>query len=554
MIKGVIYARYSSDAQREESIDAQIRENTAFAQRSGIEIVGTYIDRALSAKTDNRPEFQQMIRDSAKKKFDVVIVWRLDRFSRNRYDSAKYKAILKKNNVRVISATENISENPEGILLESVLEGYAEYFSAELAVKVTRGMVENALKAKYNGGTVPLGYTIDENNHFQIDPITAPAILEMFEMYASGSTMQEIVDTMNAMGIRSGRGKLITVNGVTRMLHNRKYIGEYRFQDVVIPNGVPAIVPQELFDRVQERMSSNYKAPAKHKAEDEYLLTTKLFCGHCQRMMVGESGTSRTGQTHRYYKCIGVKKHLGCDKKSVKKDWIEDLVLMYIRKILFDDELIEKLADRMLEELGKENTTLPLLRRNLTETEKGIENLLNAIQMGIFTPSTKQRLEDLEQQRKELSLQIVKEELAQPTLTRDQILFWLYRFRELNPEKIEHRRRLINSFVNAVYLYDDHLVFVGNYKDGTKTIPFAELEAAGLSSDLNALSVPKNERGQKPSLIFCRRRDSKGRPDRREGTKQSGGLFCSPWESPSYSGCIRYGCRRNMNFLDTKNR
>lgn len=491
MIRGVIYARYSSDAQREESIDAQIRENTAFAQRSGIEIVGTYIDRALSAKTDNRPEFQQMIRDSAKKKFDVVIVWRLDRFSRNRYDSAKYKAILKKNNVRVISATENISENPEGILLESVLEGYAEYFSAELAVKVTRGMVENALKAKYNGGTVPLGYTIDENNHFQIDPITAPAILEMFEMYASGSTMQEIVDTMNAMGIRSGRGKLITVNGVTRMLHNRKYIGEYRFQDVVIPNGVPAIVPQDLFDRVQERMSSNHKAPAKHKAEDEYLLTTKLFCGHCQRMMVGESGTSRTGQTHRYYKCIGVKKHLGCDKKSVKKDWIEDLVLMYIRKLIFDDELIEKLADRMMEEMGKENTTLPLLRRNLAETEKGIENLLNAIQMGIFTPSTKQRLEDLEQQRKDLSLQIAKEELAQPTLTRDQILFWLYRFRELNPEKIEHRRRLINSFVNAIYLYDDHLVFVGNYKDGTKTIPFAELEAAGLSSDLNALSVPK---------------------------------------------------------------
>ena len=492
MIRGVIYARYSSDAQREESIDAQIRENTAFAQRSGIEIVGTYIDRALSAKTDNRPEFQQMIRDSAKKKFDVVIVWRLDRFSRNRYDSAKYKAILKKNNVRVISATENISENPEGILLESVLEGYAEYFSAELAVKVTRGMVENALKAKYNGGTVPLGYTIDENNHFQIDPITAPAILEMFEMYASGSTMQEIVDTMNAMGIRSGRGKLITVNGVTRMLHNRKYIGEYRFQDVVIPNGVPAIVPQDLFDRVQERMSSNHKAPAKHKAEDEYLLTTKLFCGHCQRMMVGESGTSRTGQTHRYYKCIGVKKHLGCDKKSVKKDWIEDLVLMYIRKLIFDDELIEKLADRMMEEMGKENTTLPLLRRNLAETEKGIENLLNAIQMGIFTPSTKQRLEDLEQQRKDLSLQIAKEELAQPTLTRDQILFWLYRFRELNPEKIEHRRRLINSFVNAIYLYDDHLVFVGNYKDGTKTIPFAELEAAGLSSDLNALSVPLN--------------------------------------------------------------
>jgi hypothetical protein len=186
---------------------------------------------------------------------------------------------------------------------------------------------------------------------------------------------------------------------------------------------------------------------------------------------------------------------------------------MYIRKILFDDELIEKLADRMMEELGKENTVLPLLRRNLADTEKGIENMLNAIQMGIFTPSTKQRLEELEQRRKDLTLQIAKEEMAQPTLTRDQILFWLYRFRELNPQKLEHRRRLINSFVNAVYLYDDYFVFVGNYKDGTKTISFAELEAAGIGSDLNALSVPK-KRMPFGILFFGTsegRQDSKGR-------------------------------------------
>ena len=251
---------------------------------------------------------------------------------------------MKKNGVRVISATENISDNPEGILLESMLEGYAEYYSAELAVKVTRGMVENALKAKYNGGIVPLGYVIDKNQDFQIDPVTAPAVLEMFQMYAAGATMQEIVDNMNVLGIRSGRGNLITINGVTRMLHNRKYIGEYKFKDVVQPNAIPAIVDQKLFDRVQARMVTNQKAPAKHKAGEEYLLTTKLFCGHCQRMMVGESGTSRTGQIHRYYKCIGVKKHMGCDKKSVKKEWIEGLVLTYIRKIILDEDLMEKLA------------------------------------------------------------------------------------------------------------------------------------------------------------------------------------------------------------------
>ena len=163
----VIYARYSSDNQREESIEGQIRECTAYAEKNGITIVKHYIDRAISAKTDNRPEFQQMIKDSDKKLFDIVLVWKLDRFARNRYDSARYKTQLKKNGVKLVSATEIISEGPEGIILESVLEGYAEYYSADLSEKVVRGMTENALKGIYNGGTIPFGYMIDETRHYQ---------------------------------------------------------------------------------------------------------------------------------------------------------------------------------------------------------------------------------------------------------------------------------------------------------------------------------------------------------------------------------------------------
>ena len=162
-MRGVIYARYSSDNQREESIEGQIRENTAYAQKNGIDIVGTYIDRAYSAKTDNRSEFQRMIKDSAKKGFDVVIVWKLDRFSRNRYDSARYKAMLRKNDVKVVSATESISDGAEGIILESVLEGMAEYYSADLAEKVSRGMTENALKCRFSGGNIPFGYMISQS-------------------------------------------------------------------------------------------------------------------------------------------------------------------------------------------------------------------------------------------------------------------------------------------------------------------------------------------------------------------------------------------------------
>ena len=147
----VIYARYSSDNQREESIEGQIRECTAYAEKNGITVVKHYIDRAFSAKTDNRPEFQQMIKDSGKKLFDVVLVWKFDRFARNRFDSANYKMILKKNGVHLISVMEPIAEGSQGILVETLLEGMAEYYSAELSEKVIRGQTENALKGKCTG-------------------------------------------------------------------------------------------------------------------------------------------------------------------------------------------------------------------------------------------------------------------------------------------------------------------------------------------------------------------------------------------------------------------
>ena len=255
-MKGVIYARYSSDNQREESIEGQLRECKEYAERNDITILGTYIDRALSAKTDNRPEFQHMIKESAKGLFDVVLVWKLDRFARNRYDSARYKNLLKKNGVKVISARENISEGSEGIILEAMLEGYAEYYSAELSEKVIRGLTDNALKCKYNGGTVPMGYYIDEQQYYQIDPKTAPVVLEMFTKYSEGATMQELVNLLNSRGMRSIRGGKITLNIMNHLLKNRRYMGEYSYRDVVKENGIPAIVPKELFERVQERLTS----------------------------------------------------------------------------------------------------------------------------------------------------------------------------------------------------------------------------------------------------------------------------------------------------------
>ena len=501
-MNGVIYARYSSDNQREESIEGQLRECMAFAEKNDITILNTYIDRAFSAKTDNRPEFQHMISDSKKKMFDVVLVWKYDRFARNRLDSLLYKQLLQRNNIKLISVTEPIMNSSVGIIVESMIDSYNEYYSAELAEKVTRGMTENALKGKYNGGTLPIGYYIDEDKYFQIDPLTAPIVLEAFQKYDEGMTMKEIVDFLKLKGLRTKRNGVISINSLNRMLHNRRYIGEYKFQDIVTPDVIPAIVPKDLFDRVQEKLAKNKKAPARKKAEDEYLLTTKLYCGKCSCYMVGESGTSQQKKiVHRYYKCVSVKNHKGCDKKTVKKDWIEDLTIKMIKQIIFDDKLLNNLADGIIKYLGQESTLLPQLRKQLKDCEKGIDNLLNAIQMGIFTPSTKERLESLEQQKEELTIRIAQEEIIKPPIDKDKILFWLHRFRKMDTTKLEHKKRLIDSFVNAIYLYDDKIVFTFNYKDGSKTITMEEIENSALSSDLTSLGAPKPQKPDKHWLL-----------------------------------------------------
>ena len=488
-MKAVIYARYSSDNQREESIEGQLRECKEFAEKNDIVIIGEYIDRALSAKTDNRPNFQKMIKDSYRKVFDTVIVWKVDRFARNRYDSAHYKNILKKNGVKVISAKEHISEGAEGIILEAMLEGYAEYYSVELAEKINRGLTENALKGKLNGGSIPIGYVLTKEKSLAIDEETAPIVVEVFTRYADGEKMTTIANDMALRGVKSKNGNQLTLHVVHHMLKNRRYLGEYRFRDIVHPHAFPAIISEELFERVQKKMAKNQKAPARHKAEDDYILTTKLKCGKCGSFMVGESGTSKTGVVHHYYKCATAKRHKDCDKKSVKKDWIEDLVVNYTMNIVMDDELIETIADRIIYLLSQENTKIPQLQAKLKEVDGYINNMLDAIQQGLFNASAKKRLDDLEQTKAEIETAILSEQLQKPEITKDHILCYIERYRNINVNDLESRKRLIDTFVNSIYLYDDKVVFTFNYKDGTKEVTLEELEEE-LSSDFKGTTPP----------------------------------------------------------------
>lgn len=499
-MNAVVYARYSSDNQREESIDGQLRECQEYAQRKGLTILSSYIDRALSAKTDNRPAFQSMVQDSAKGLFDTVLVWKLDRFARNRYDSAHYKSVLRKNGVQVLSVTENISDGPEGIILESMLEGIAEYYSVELAQKINRGLRENALKGKNNGGTIPLGYVLGKDKYLKIDPLAAPIVREIFQRYAEGETVRNIIRSLNERHILTSKKKPFCQSSFSSLLKNRKYIGEYRYKDIVISDAVPRIIPNDLFERVQTRMEKNKHYPARAKAEEEYLLTTKLFCGHCGRMMAGESGTARNGTLHRYYKCSGAKRKLGCHKKAVKKDWIERAAVFYTVQRVLRDEEIAKIADKLVELQDTEDHSLPMLHKQLSEVNRGIENLLNAIQQGILTASTKNRLEELERLQNDIKVSILQAELEHPKYSREDIVNWISRFKYGDPNDKAYQRQIIDTFINSIYVFDDRLVFTYNYKGGTQTIPLSEVVSV-FGSDLESSTPPAKNRMIPPILV-----------------------------------------------------
>ena len=507
----VIYARYSSDSQREASIEGQLRDCKDYAERNGITIVGTYIDRAYSAKTDDRPEFQRMVQDSAKKIFDAVLVWKLDRFARNRYNAVYYKRQLEKNNVHLVSVMEPISSGPEGIMIESLLIGMAEYYSAELAIKVARGERENALKCKYNGGVVPLGYVIGkEDRLYHIDPETAPIVQEIFTRYADGEPAEKIAASLNERGLRTRTGKPFVKNSFFQIFKNRRYIGEYSYKDIVIPGGVPAIVDQALFDRVQERFAKNkitHGRPAKE--EVNYLLTTKIFCGKCGTLMGGESGTSHMGTTYHYYKC-GKAKRKGqahCSLKAIRKEPLERFVVDTAVKLVLNDPVIEHLTDLILEAQGRENTHLPVLKEQLRDTEKRLSNLLEAIEQGILTSTTKQRLDELEARQDALKASILEEELQRPALSREQILFWFEQFRQGDVNSPAYQRQIIDNFVNSVYVFEDRVVLNFNFKENAKTVPLREV--LGSSADGNG---PPEQKPEAAGPGFCFARASQRRP------------------------------------------
>lgn len=508
MMRAAFYGRYSSHAQKDTSIEQQLRECREWAQRNDVQIVAEYSDRALTGTTDRREQFQKMIRDAAKGRWQLVLCYKVDRFARNRYDSATYKAKLKKYGIRVVYAMESIPEGPEGILLESVLEGSAEYYSANLSQNIRRGMHENALECKVNNGAMPLGLMKGADGRYTIEPAGATVVRDIFEMYAAGSNVIQIITALNARGLKTSTGGRWNKNSLHRILRNEKYVGIYNWGGVRIEGGIPAILSKELFNEVQERMKKVARAPGASRTEVDYILTGKLFCGHCGSPMIGESGTSRSGKKFYYYSCAERKHRRACKKKPVRKEWIEETLVRLLRERCLTDDVIRVIVDAAmdLQEREKDDSVLRGFETELVEVKRAIANLISAIEQGIITPSTKQRLDDLEARRVDLEVAIEDEKVQQPQLTRDQLTFWLERFRDGDPSDPKFRESFIEIFVSKVYLYDDHFRAVCNYTGDSEGITYDfvnDIESWGDAGEVFDFEAPSSTNSNLKRTTFC---------------------------------------------------
>ena len=472
----VIYARYSSHSQTEQSIEGQLQTCYEYARSHNYIVIGEYIDRAQSGTTDSRAEFQRMIADSDKHTFEGVLVYQLDRFARNRYDSAINKAKLKKNGVRVISARENISDDASGILVEGVLESMAEYYSAELSQKIRRGMEINAQKCLANGSNPGLGYKVDSERRYYVDEEEAKIVREIFERYASGETVADIVQDLNQRKLTTSLGRPFNKNSLHRMLNNKRYIGYYLYKGQETPGGMPRIIEDELFERVQHILSHNKQAPARSRGKEEYLLTTKLFCGYCREMMTGYGGTGKSGKAYHYYACNNFKRRK-CKKKVVRKEKIEDRVVLECRKLLTDRN-IERIAAAVAAacKADRDTTSVKRIKAAIQEADTAMENLWKALESGQAADMITQRIEKRQREKEELEAQLAVEMGKQVTLTVPQIRAYLYSLKKGDINDENTKRGIINIFLRAVYLYDDRFTLILNGSEKPVTIDDALLD------------------------------------------------------------------------------
>ncbi|MGX4583027.1 recombinase family protein [Paenibacillus chitinolyticus] len=515
--RAAAYCRFSSDNQRDESIDAQVRAIEDYCKKNGYELIKVYADRAKTATSDRRPEFQNMITDSEKKLFEAVIVHKLDRFSRDKYDNVKYKRKLKANGIKLLSVTENLDGSPESVIMESLLEGMAEYYSKNLAREVMKGMKETAYQCKHTGGLPPIGYAVDPTTKKYVVNEDERGIVEtIFSMFHNGYGYNQIVTALQEKGYRSRYGRPIGKNTLHDILRNEKYTGVYIFnltdsKDVLgkrnshrkkdsenvirIEGGMPEIITKDLFQQVQTKMDANKQKPGRQRAKELYLLSGLIVCGEClinlgyEYAMIGNTKYSgRNKLKYVTYRCGNRDQCKACRNPELRREYVESYVIDELQKKIFNDDAIPTLARQLTEYQAKKDDTVQAeaksLEKNLRETGKQIDNIVSAIASGVSNATLLGKLEELEVQKLKLEQRFLEYNASKKTapVTEDALRQLLSKFKEhIDSRNLPEVKKFVDSYVEKVIVYKKHvdLILKLNFDAKQKPHPHADVVLHG---------------------------------------------------------------------------
>lgn len=477
----VIYARYSSENQNETSIDAQIRACIEYASRKGYEFVNTYIDRAKSAITDNRPAFQTMLADAETGQFDVVLVHKFDRFARDVYVHEKAKNALENCGVHIESVLEQLDDSPESVIMESISKGFAEYYSRNLSREVRKVLKEKVIEMKENGvavhlgGKVPFGYDVGADRHYIINENEAAVVKDVFDLYCGGYGYKQIMQQLNSRGLRNKLGKPFTMDYVRTILCNEMYIGVYtrqsnptnmifkkyrkalkgKMQVTKIYNAVPKVITEEKFRMVEEIREENKKVESKRKAKEVYLLSGRIFCGNCGAAMVGNNNGKIA-----YYVCPQRKKNHACDMRGVNKQAIEEIVLNHLQENVNEDnfkKIVDVIYSQKDEFYAGKKRRLREIETEIAAVDARAKKFLDEIAEGRANDFVRDNLDELSARKAELKKEIgdIEFVLNQEDVSPDEVRDYVEKMKDIRLKDKTQQRRIIKSAVEKVVIHQE---------------------------------------------------------------------------------------------------
>lgn len=515
---GVLYGRYSSHNQKDISVEQQFEKGYELAAEYGIRIIDTYADRAVSGRTDKRRDFQRMMTDAAKGKFRYVIAWKSNRMGRNMLEALINEARLQDLGVRVLYVEEDFDDTAAGRFAARSMMNVNQFYSENMAEDIKRGLYDNAANCMVANGHLPYGYKADETLHYAIDEPKAAVIREIFTRVSCGEAFVDIMASLNARGIKTSYGRPWGRSSFQRILSNERYRGIYIYGDVRKEGGIPRIVSDELYFKVQEVITTKKNPQGRHRVNGDYLLTGKLFCGHCKSPMTGISGTSRSGNLHYYYVCQKRRTEKTCEKKNLRRDDIELQVAKAIKRRTLDDDTINWIADSVVEYSQHQESAsgIGLLEDQLKDTQRSIKNLMAAIEQGIITPTTKARLMELEKEQSDIDRKITMAKADVIPVNRDQLVGWLKKLQAGDVHDKKYQAELFDTFLIAVYVYDnpdgqDYMKVVFNYAGSKNTVeipldPSVIDNVENIETGAVRLSSAQvHQRGITRTFLLCRR-------------------------------------------------